>query len=136
MESFVAEAGVCKAVLAKSSVREKAYYADKFILATGGFYSGGLTMRDFGDVREAVFGLPVEVELDPEKWSNPDLFSEQAFAKAGIRTNASLQPVDEKGNCLFTNVFVAGRSLSGYDFCYEHSGNGVALASAYKAAMA
>ena len=29
-----------------------------------------------------------------------------------------------------------GRQLAGYDFCREHSGNGVAQASAYKAAMA
>lgn len=136
VEGFAAEHGKCQAVIAKGAVRARKYYADKFILATGGFYSGGIVMRDFGDAKEVVFGLPVELEEDPEKWSDADLFAEQAFAKTGVRTNDSLQPVDAKGNCIFTNVYAAGRILSGYDFCYEHSGNGVALASAYKAAMA
>ena len=134
----VCEGQTCKAVMAGSEVREREYKADRFILATGGFYSGGITMRDFGETNEVVFGLPVEADCVEERWVNEQLFSsqKQTFAKAGVRTDASLRAVDEAGNCVLENVYVVGRDLSGYDFCFEHSGNGVALSSAYKAAMA
>ncbi len=136
VQGYVAEENHCQAVLAGGAIRVQKYYADKFILATGGLYSGGIQLDDFVSAREMVFGFPVELEQNEEKWSNADLFAEQAFAKTGVRTNDSLQPIDKNGNCILNNVYIAGRSLSGYDFCYEHSGNGVALGSAYKAAMA
>ena len=59
-----------------------------------------------------------------------------AFAMAGVRVDSSLRAVDDSGNVVLKNVYVVGRNLSGYDFCFEHSGNGVALSSAYKAARA
>lgn len=134
----IGENNVCKAVIADTHVREQTYYADRFILATGGFYSGGLSMEGFGNVSEPIFHLPVQFEEAEDQWSNEKMFSseKQAFAKAGICTDDSLRPVDAAGRVLYENIFVIGRNLGGYDFCYEHSGNGVALASAYKAAMA
>ena len=124
-------------VVAKTSVREATYKAEKIILATGGFYSGGLVMRDFGKPRECIFDLPMEFDCAEEQWSNAELFgNEQGYAKAGIRTDASLRAVDEAGKIVLDNVYIAGRNLSGYDFCHEQSGNGVALATAYQAAMA
>ncbi len=123
-------------VVAKASVREKTYYADKFILATGGLYSGGITVREFEKPQEMIFDLPVYIEAGEENWSNEELFSDKAqgFAKTGVRTDASLRPVDANNQLVYENVYVVGRNLGGYDFCFEHSGNGVALASAYKAA--
>ena len=127
-----------KAVLAKTASNERKYYAKKFILATGGFYSGGITMRDFEQPKEPIFGLPVSFVRGEEHWTNPELFSDvpQGFAKTGIVTDGDLHPVDADGAVVFENVHVVGRNLAGYDLCFEHSGNGVALASAYKAAMA
>lgn len=127
----------CTAVVAQAAAREKTYEADKFILATGGFYSGGITMREFEKPREMIFDLPVWFVPGEENWSNEQLFSDkpQGFARTGIRTDESLRPVDDSGKVVFSNVYVVGRNLGGYDFCFEHSGNGVALASAYKAAM-
>ena len=124
-------------VVAKASIREKTYYADKFILATGGLYSGGITVREFDKPQETVFDLPVYSEAGEENWSNEELFGDKAqgFAKTGVRTDNSLRPVDADNRLVYENVYVAGRNLGGYDFCFEHSGNGVALASAYKAAM-
>ncbi|MBQ1919871.1 MAG: anaerobic glycerol-3-phosphate dehydrogenase subunit B [Selenomonas sp.] len=126
-----------KGVVAKASIREKTYYADKFILATGGLYSGGITVREFDKPQETVFDLPVYSEAGEENWSNEELFGDKAqgFAKTGVRTDNSLRPVDADNRLVYENVYVAGRNLGGYDFCFEHSGNGVALASAYKAAM-
>ena len=128
---------VATAVIARTASNEKHYYAKKFILATGGFYSGGITMRDFEQPKEVIFDLPVYFVKGEENWSNKELFSDQpqGFAKTGILTDESLRPVDGNGKRVFDNVYVVGRNLGGYDFCFEHSGNGVALASAYKAAM-
>ena len=119
-----------------TGVHEKDYRAEKFILATGGFYSAGLISENPGEAYEPIFDLPVACEKDPEKWTAADIFDAQPFMKAGVRTDEMLRPVDEKGALVFENVHVIGRELAGCDFCREHSGNGVALASAYKAAQA
>ncbi len=137
-KSAIVEGSTVKAVMAGGEVRDQKYEADKFILATGGFYGAGLKMRDIGEFKEVVFGLPVEADCVEERWANEQLFSnqKQTFAKAGIKTDASLRAVDASGNVVLDNVYVVGRNLSGYDFCFEHSGNGVALSSAFKAALA
>ena len=128
---------VCKAVVGQVAAREKIFPADKFILATGGFYSGGLVMREFDNPREPIFNLAAKFPSGAENWYNKNLFSDapQGFATAGILTDDNLNPIDAQGKKILSNVHVVGRNLYGYDFCYEHSGNGVALGSAYKAAM-
>ena len=132
---FSADGKRCRSIRV-TSVHEKDYRAEKFILATGGFYSAGLISDNPGEVYEPIFDLPVVCEKDPERWAADDVFDAQPFMKAGIRTDEMLRPVNEGGVVVFDNVHVIGRELAGYDFCREHSGNGVALASAYKAAMA
>ncbi|WP_110954487.1 anaerobic glycerol-3-phosphate dehydrogenase subunit GlpB [Anaerosinus massiliensis] len=128
---------VCIAVKAKSTSREKSYAADHFILATGGFYGGGLKMENFGEIEEAIFDIPVQFDGAADQWANEKIFSsqKQPFALVGISTDQQMRPLDAQENCLFKNVFVVGRNLGGYDFCFEQSGNGVALVSAYQAAM-
>ena len=102
---------VCKAVVGQVAAREKIFTADKFILAT-------------------------KFPVGAENWYNKNLFDDkpQGFATAGILTDDDLNPIDVSGKKILSNVHVVGRNLYGYDFCYEHSGNGVALASAFKAA--
>jgi len=123
-------------VTAEGCARKKEYTAERFILATGGFYSGGITMRDFDKPKEVVFNLPVSFVKGEAGWANDKLFSDQpqGFAKSGIRTDAAMRPLGADGKVVLENVRVCGRMLAGYDFCFEHSGNGVAISSAYKAA--
>ena len=127
---------LCKAVFGQVAAREKTFTADKFISATGGFYSGGLVMREFDNPRELIFNLPAKFPAGAENWYNPQLFDDkpQGFATTGILTDDNLNPIDAQGKKILNNVYVVGRNLYGYDFCYEHSGNGVALGSAFKAA--
>ncbi|SEJ96749.1 glycerol-3-phosphate dehydrogenase subunit B [Propionispira arboris] len=127
----------CLSITTQNAAREQTYQADHFILATGGFYGGGLQMETFPIIKEPIFNIPVRVKGNPEEWANEKLFSsqKQPFAEVGIETDEKMRPLDEVGNCFIKNVFVAGRNLSGYDFCFEQSGNGVALVSAYQAAM-
>ena len=80
-------------------------------------------------------GTSVRFEPGEENWSNPELFADkpQGFAKTGILTDEMMRPLDTAGRLVLDNVYVAGRNLGGCDSCFEHSGNGVALASAFKA---
>ena len=124
-------------VVVETSAREKVFPARKVILATGGFYSGGITMSDFDYPKEPIFDLPVFFPTGAENWSNENLFSDkpQGFSMTGILTNNNLNPVDENGRVLFDNLHVVGANLGGVDFIYERSAGGVAISSAYKAAM-
>ena len=123
-------------VVENVSVREKTFHARKIILATGGFYSGGIVMRDFDNPREPIFDLPVFFPTGAENWSNAQLFSDkpQGFSMTGILTNDNLNPVDESGKVLFENLHVVGANLGGADFIFERSAGGVAISSAYKGA--
>lgn len=127
----------CIAVVTDGIDRERTYYAQNFILATGGVYGGGLISSALGEVKEPIFNIPIQVPIAQENWSNLKLFSnkKQPFATIGITVDNKMRPLDMQGKVLIENVFVVGRNLQGYDFCFEKSGNGVALASGYQAAM-
>ena len=126
--------GRCHEIVTGNLDRERSYRAESFILATGGFIGGGL-QASLGRVTEPVFNLSVKVPPDQNHWGNEHLFfsSGQPFAKFGLIVDDRLRPVDEAGNVLLENVYVAGNNLAGYDYCQEKSGNGVALATAWQA---
>ena len=128
------ENGRCSGIVTGNLDRERTYQADSFILATGGFFGGGL-QAGAGQATEVVFDLPVPVPADPGAWSNETLFfsGSQPFAKFGVQVDTKLRPVDATGKLLLENVYIAGKTLAGYDYCSEKSGNGVALATAYQA---
>ena len=132
----IIEDGKCTAVITAGVDRERTYYAKSFILANGGFYGGGLAAEP-ENVVEPIFNFPVVAPSDHELWANMSLFSNepQPFALIGIAVDEKMRALDEVGKVVLTNVFVAGRNLRGYDFAFEKSGNGVALASGYQAAM-
>ena len=139
-QAFVAhsivEDGRCTAVVTAGIDRERTYYAKDFILANGGFYGGGLVAEP-GFVIEPIFNLPVAAPGDHEQWANAELFSNepQPFAKIGVVVDEKMRPLDGDGKVVLSNVYVAGKNLQGYDYCFDKSGNGVALASGYQAAM-
>ncbi len=132
----VVEGKTVKGVVVETAVREKTFPARKVILATGGFYSGGLTMREFDKPREPIFDLPVFFPEGADNWSNVQLFGDkpQGFSTTGIFTDDSLRPVDSSGNVLFDNLHVVGANLGGCDKIFERSAGGIAISSAYKAA--
>lgn len=133
----VVEGKTVKGVVVENAVREKIFPARKVILATGGFYSGGIVMRDFDNPREPIFDLPVFFPTGAENWSNHQLFSDkpQGFSMTGILTDANLNPIDENGAVLYENLHVVGANLGGVDKIFERSMGGIAIASAYKGAI-
>ena len=130
----------CAALVAETACGLRRFAARAFVMATGGFMGGGF-LSSPGEAREAVFGLPVRqadgapLPRRPEDWSDRDIFGNHAFASAGVMVDAAMSPLRLAGMPALDNVFFAGRSVGGYDFASEKSGNGVAVATAWRAAL-
>lgn len=133
-ESKAKAAKICKTLVTGGYGANHEYNVDAVIVATGGAFSGGLVTQ-MGRMYEPIFGLEIPVPADQQEWSHQYLFcgKPQPFAAYGVAVNENLQPVDPTGEVLLSNVQFIGRSLQGYDFCFEKSGNGVAITTAYHA---
>jgi glycerol-3-phosphate dehydrogenase subunit B len=125
----------CTAIYTTAPDKERRYVASDFIVATGGFLGGGC-IAEPGKAYETIFGIDLHAPKLQELWSSSILFGNDAhpFASMGVKVNDSLQAVDAGENILMDNVRFVGRTIGGYDFVNEKSGNGVALVSAYCAA--
>lgn len=132
--------GHCRGVITSGLDHEHVYAADQIIVATGGFMGDGFEAEP-GKMQESIFQLPLCLEngempsADPSDWSEENVFARHAFATLRVRVDAQLRPCSEEGSVLLDNVRFVGRSLGGYDFATEKSGNGVALATAWYAAQ-
>jgi len=117
--------------------------ADVYILASGGFLGGGLKEeKDF--IRESIFNLPVYSSdgVNLEEVYLEKLLSRKVFPKGGhqlfscgILVDENLQPLSEKGEPVYGNLYAAGAILSGYNYMAEKSGMGVAIATGYLAGL-
>jgi glycerol-3-phosphate dehydrogenase subunit B len=109
--------------------RDLTYLADWFVLASGGFASGAIELDSHWVSYDRVLGLPLQgiPEAGSPRFTR-EYLSEQPLAAAGVAVDAELRA---KGT---DNVFVAGASLPGATPWREGSGEGIALASGYRAA--
>ena len=101
--------------------------ADAFVLATGGIGGAGIRARHDGTLQERVFGLPVAAP-SRERWFSDDPLRPHPLETAGIEVSDDLAPTE------LENVRVIGSALPGMHYLDERCGDGVALASAYRAA--
>ena len=135
----IVENGRCTGVEVGALGHTNPFYADAFILATGGLYNGGIQSDEAGRLWEPIFGLPVS---GPEGEGRSGWYQERLLAEdghpihrhAGLRVNTQMQPVDAEGTPLLENVFAAGHLLAGFNPLTDGCAEGVALATAYKAA--
>ncbi len=111
------------------------YSADRFILATGRFLGGGLVANE-EKICEPIFNLPVSQPKSREDWFQKIFFSDRPHPihQAGILTDSSLQPIDEKRDLLLENVWVAGTIMAGHHCIDEKSREGIEIATGYAAA--
>jgi glycerol-3-phosphate dehydrogenase subunit B len=129
--------GRVDALVVQDSARRRRYPAHSFVLATGGFASGGLVADSLGNVRETVLGLPVSgVPEEGRAPFAPGYFDEQPLARAGLAVDDELRPVDGAGRAVFENVHAAGATLAGAEPWREKSGEGISVATGYRAAEA
>jgi glycerol-3-phosphate dehydrogenase subunit B len=88
-----------------------------------------------GTLRETVFDLPVDA-LPVDDWFDPLFLARHPVFEIGVRVNASMQPVDGGGKVVAENLYAVGGLLGGADRLGEGSSEGIALATAARAAGA
>jgi len=110
--------------------RVSRYSADWFVLASGGFASGGIELDSRWVTRERVLGLPLAgVPADGAPRFAGGYFDEQPMARVGVAVDGELRAQG------IGNVLVAGAALPGAVPWREGSGEGIALASGYRVAQ-
>lgn len=115
------------AVHTEAAARTLRLAADEFVLATGGIAGAGVRAHPDGRLTERVFGLPVAAPLRDD-WFNDDPLARHPLEAAGIEVDADLRPDG------LDNVRVIGSALPGMHYLDQRCGDGVALASAHRAA--
>jgi glycerol-3-phosphate dehydrogenase subunit B len=110
--------------------RDLVYVAPWFVLASGGFASGGIELDSRWVTHERVLGLPLRgVPADGEPRFVSTYLDEQPMARVGVAVDSELRAEGAE------NVLVAGAALPGAIPWREGSGEGIALASGYRAAQ-
>jgi glycerol-3-phosphate dehydrogenase subunit B len=123
------------ALRTRVGLREAVHRAEWVVLATGGFAPGGLELDSRWRAREVALGLPVARLPEPgaERF-RPGYFEDHPLARAGVAVDRELRPVAEDGERLLENVLVAGATLAGAVPWKEKSGDGLSLATGFRAA--
>jgi glycerol-3-phosphate dehydrogenase subunit B len=117
-------------VSTRAAGRDLRYAAQWFVLASGGFASGAIELDSRWVTRERVLGLPLRgLPGKGEPRFVADYLAEQPMARVGVAVDGELRVQGTE------NVVVAGAALPGAVPWREHSGEGIALASGYRAAQ-
>jgi glycerol-3-phosphate dehydrogenase subunit B len=125
-----------EAVVAQPTARRVAHRARSFVLATGGFASGGLELDSSWTARETVLDLPVAgVPPRDEARFLPNYFDRHPIARAGLAVDERLRPLGPRGP-VYENLHAAGATLAGAEPWREASGNGISVATGFAAAEA
>lgn len=115
------------AVHTEAASRTLRLAADAFVLATGGLAGVGFRALPDGTIEERVFGLPVTAPPQ-DRWFSDDPLEPHPLEAAGIEVDAEMRPAG------LSNVRVIGSALAGMHYLDQRCGDGIALASAHRAA--
>ncbi|MCI7513607.1 MAG: glycerol-3-phosphate dehydrogenase subunit GlpB [Schaalia hyovaginalis] len=128
-----AEDGAVRAVTISTAGRPTRIETKNVVLAGGGFESGALDMDSYGTLSETILGLPVLAAegqlLHGDFWG-----SDQPVFLAGLEVDDDMHPLGAGKSPVYSNVYAAGGNLAGATRWREKSGEGIALASALRAA--
>lgn len=134
----VTKGGKCGSLIALHSdlagALETEYFADNFIIASGGILGGGIK-TSFNGAKDAIFDIDVNRSIKADEWSVADVFADQPFSSFGVSVSHKMRATDKNGDEIYSNVYFAGRTIGGYDFTKEKSGYGVAIVTGMKAAQ-
>lgn len=103
------------------------FCADNFILATGSFFSKGLS-SDIDGVTDPVFGLDVDSIEERSQWYKRNMFEAQPYMNIGIATDNDFKV--SRNGVTIDNLYAAGAVLGGFNALKEGSGAGVSILSA------
>lgn len=120
-------------VAARTAGHDTTVTGDDFLYCAGGFESGALELDSTLTLRDTVLGLPVHGwegdEPTTAAWDGP-----QPLFLAGLRTDATGLVTEVSGKPAYDNVYAAGGALAGAIRWQELSGEGIAIATALRAA--
>ena len=134
--SATLEGGAVTSVTVTRASRPLRVEADFYVLATGGFATGGVVREPGGELREPVFGLPVQGPGPGRKPLGDEYLAEHPLDRAGLRTDADGRPLGPGGTPHAANLYAAGAVLAGAIPWREKSGEGLSLATGWHAAEA
>ena len=115
--------------------------ADRFVLATGSFIGGGI-IEEEETFKEPLMNLPLFDENDREVnnvFIRRMLSSEAIPIKGhpvfsvGVKVNKNMQPVSDKEQLIYNNLFACGNILSGFNHTSGGCRHGVAITTGYVA---
>jgi glycerol-3-phosphate dehydrogenase subunit B len=130
------EGGRVTAVEMEAATRTHRIRTEALVLATGGIAGGGLVATGDGRIVEPLLDLHVDAPQH-DAWLVADALDPAGhpIEAAGIATDAGLRPlVHDGGPAALANVLVAGALLAGQRSIRERCGDGVAVASGWRAA--
>ena len=133
---IVVEGGRVTAVEMEAATRSHVIRTEALILATGGIAGGGLIATHDGHIVEPLLNLHVDAP-EHEAWLVADALDPAGhpLEAAGIATDAGLRPLAHDGRpAAVANVLVAGALLAGQRSIRERCGDGIAVASGWRAA--
>ena len=105
--------------------------ADHYILASGSFFSKGLT-SSMEKISEPLFGLDVFQTSERTDWYQLDFFAPQAYGGFGVETDGQFRAFKD-GN-IIDNLYAIGSVLAHCDALQSGCGAGVAILTAFAAA--
>ena len=127
--SSTLDGGRLSSVSTNAAGHNQTYRAPAYVLASGGFASGAIELDSHWVCHDRVLGLPLRgLPAEGAARFVPTYLDEQPLARVGIAVDGELRAEGAE------NVFVAGASLPGAAPWREGSGEGIALASGYRAA--
>lgn len=129
-----AEGGRVASVTVAAAGGPRELAASAVVYAPGGFESGALDVDSHGAIRERVFGLPLSAS-DAFALVGPDFWAPHPLFAVGVLTDADGRPV-AGAEPVLSNLYAAGGLLAGAERWREKSGDGIAVASAVRAADA
>ena len=130
------EGGRVTAVEMEAAARTQLIRTEALVLATGGIAGGGLVATHDGRIVEPLLGLHVDAP-EHEEWLVADALDPAGhpIEAAGIPTDGGLRPLAQDGRpAPLANVRVAGALLAGQRSIRERCGDGIAVASGWRAA--
>lgn len=136
VHAIESEHGRVVAVEMEAATRTHRIRTNAVVLATGGIMGGGLIGTGDGRLIEPLLGLHVDAP-EFEDWLVADVLDPAGhpLEAAGLRTDDALRPLDpDTGRAVLPNVLVAGAMLFGQRALRERCGDGVAIASGWRAA--
>jgi glycerol-3-phosphate dehydrogenase subunit B len=116
-----------------TAAREVEIPADHFVLATGGVGTGGITAGPDGELREEVFGARVSRGGGPDQ-PLVEYMATQPLDRLGVEVDDQQRPLGGGDGALFENLWAAGAALAGAEPWREKSGEGISLATGFRAA--